>query len=228
MSITDKSTSELNDFIKTWENSYKQEQSQIPLFQADFGKRLNLEQKQKFVKQFYHIRGHFYEMLWFLGSLAPSFEYKKVVMQNITEEFGGKMSHEQLYWDFAKELDVDIQKEILTQTNNLEYIKKFDFSHKDWVISQKWAAVWAAFSAYEKQDNLDYSKLYDLAKDFGISEKGLFFYKIHAQVQHFETTENLLQKCWESDPEAVKAGFEFIKGTQMKVWNGLSREILGG
>jgi len=169
------------------------------LFQPDFGKTLNLEQKQKFARQFYHTRGHFYEMLWFLGSLAPSFEYKKVVLQNITEEFGGKKSHENLYWDFAKELGG---------------------------YSKMGGAVWAAFSAYEKQDNLDYSKLYELAKNFEISEKGLFFFKIHTQVQHFETTENLLQKCWESDREAVKAGFEFIKRVQMKVWQGLSEEVL--
>ena len=227
MTNNDKSILDLNEFISIWEDSYKKEQSQIPLFQAGFGKNLNLEQKQKFVKQFYHVRGHFYEMLWFLGSLAPSFEYKKVVLQNITEEFGGKISHEQLYWDFAKELDVDIQKEILTQINNFEYIREFDFSHKKWVISQKWTTSWAAFCAYEKQDNLDYGKLYDLAKDFGVSEKGLFFFKIHAHVQHFKTTENLLQECWKSDSEAVKSGFEFIKSAQMKVWKGLSEEVLG-
>ena len=217
----------LQNFIKQWEVIYKQEQAKIPLFQLETGKKLSLEQKQKFVKQFYHIRGHFYEMLWVLGSLAPSFEYKKVVLQNITEEFGGKKSHENLYWDFASELGVDIQSEVLDQTNNLKYIQDFDFSHKKWVISQKWESVWAAFSAYEKQDNLDYTKLYDVAKEFGISDKALFFFKIHSQVQHFETTENLLQKCWDSDPEAVKSGFEFIKSAQMKAWKGLSDEILG-
>jgi hypothetical protein len=228
MTTTNKSDLALNEFISTWEQSYKQEQAQIPLFQPETGKNLSTEQKQKFVKQFYHIRGHFYEMLWFLGSLAPSFEYKKVVLQNITEEFGGKKSHENLYWDFATELGVDIQSEILSQTNNLKYIQDFDFSHKNWVITQKWEAVWGALSAYEKLDSVDYRKLLILASELNISEKGLHFFVIHAQAQHFETTENLLQKCWDSDSEAVIAGFEFIKEAQMKVWKGLSEEVLRG
>jgi len=94
-------TQPLNDYTTSWAGDYQNEVSKLKLFQKG-GISWDLEKKQKFVRTFYHIRGHFYKFLWTLGRFAPNNDFKKVILGNVEEEFGSNgPTHEKLYFDFA-------------------------------------------------------------------------------------------------------------------------------
>jgi hypothetical protein len=208
-------------------NEYQLKAKSIKLFQPEFTKNLTLEQKQKFVLSFYHIRGKFYKFLWYLGSLAPSREYKQVVIDNIWEEFGQTISHEQWYYKFANEFGVDCKQEILEEKHNSQCIEDYNEEHIKFILTKPFEQVWSIFGAYEMLDNSDYQNLYKLAENLGSSKQDLVFFDIHRRAGHFETVSPLLQQIWDKDSESVKAGFEFILNHQLQMWKDLSEKVLG-
>jgi hypothetical protein len=219
--------STLQNFLQTWDENYVQKLAEIDLFHESVQNSLNQNQKRDFVRVLYHARGHFYRFLWILGSLAPSQDFKKIVLDNIAEEFGGKStSHETLYIKFAKEFEVDILQESVDEIYYLDCVKKFNHSHVQYITSQSWTEAWSAFAAYERLDNIDYAKLQDIAKNIGSSRSGLGFFIIHIKAAHFESTEKLLEEMWNKSPEMVKAGFVFIMNCQLEMWKGLSDYVL--
>src|ERR1700722_4217338 len=100
----------LEDFLVLMDKSYKEALSKIDMFDINKTVLWNREQKQAFVKLFYHARGHFYKFLWCVGSRSKIKATKDKVLENIQEEFGEEKSHEQLYFDFAKALGVSLEK----------------------------------------------------------------------------------------------------------------------
>ena len=73
-------------------------------------------------------------------------------------------------------------------------------------------------------DNLDYVKLLEIAKNLGASKKGLIFFKVHSEVEHFDATTALLNESWKRNEETVKKAFEFIAKHQEKMWRQVSDE----
>jgi hypothetical protein len=218
--------SSLYSFISELETQYKQDLATVELFKP--ATKLTLEQQQKFAKVFYHIRGHFDRFLFILGAFAPSKKYKDVVLQNLKGEFSEDLeSHEQLYINFCNSLGVDIIEEIVSEENYLPFAKRFNFDIQKYLLQNNYTFKWAAFSAYERLDNVDYNGLYNLAKSFGIDNDALIFFDVHRQAEHFEITEDLLLECWEGSPEDVKQAFKFILSHQLEMWRNLSDEILG-
>jgi Iron-containing redox enzyme len=214
----------LQEFVHNWKQNYESKARNLKLFSDSID--WNDENKVKFAKIFYHARGNFFELLWFLGSLAPNAAYKKVLVGNIAEEFGANSpSHEQYYFEFVAELGIDMQLEILRKKYYVDSIKKFNSNFLEKVLNEEYEVSWSILSAYEVLDNVDYSLLYDLVKGFGVSDRGLRFFTIHSKVAHFETTEELLEKIWSKNPEVVRKGFDFIMCNQLEMWENLGNEF---
>jgi Iron-containing redox enzyme len=219
-------TETLQHFTQQKTIEYQAKASSMTLFQPNFAKNLTPEQKQKFVLSFYHIRGKFYKFLWYLGSLAPNKEYKQVVIDNLWEEFGQTISHEQWYYKFADEFGVDCKQGILEERHNSQWIANYNEEHVRFILTRPFEQVWAIFGAYESLDNIDYNNLYELAQNLGSTKPGLVFFEIHRRAGHFETVSPLLQQIWDKDPQAVMTGFEFIFQHQLQMWERLGEEIV--
>jgi len=213
----------LNQFIADWQKDYKEKAKKIPLFQEN---ELSSEQVKKFILMFYHARGHFYRFLWHLGSRAPDEKFKKIILGNISEEFGGsKRSHEELYILFAKDFEVDITSEIISEEHNVPFIKGFNNGHIAWLLKHDFKRQWSAFSAYEKLDNIDYENLFRLAVLFGTKGKALTFFEVHRSVEHYEATSEYLQAMWNEDRNAITSAFTFIGNHQLELWSNVSSEL---
>lgn len=222
-SNSNKQYQNLDEFVTYWDNYYLEQLKEISLFNTQLTQHWSNEQKQLFAKVFYHLRGHFYEFLWLMGNYAPNLEAKEIVLKNISEEFGeSRRSHEQLYFDFAKVLGVDIESEIITENGYLNFAKQFNRGHIKWLIEHSWNEKQAAFSAYERLDNVDYPYLFSLAQSFGLPDKDLVFFRAHIKVHHYEATESLLKEVWQQDSESVIKGFSFIYSHQLAMWRNLS------
>lgn len=214
------------DFLRTWDADYKEKISNIELFNTALTTTLSYHKKSYFVKAFYHIRGHFHDFLWYMGNHAPDLQTKKIILNNIGEEFGGSYgSHEQLYYDFAEALGVDIKKEIADEATYEDYIVEFNKGHLKWLREHGWLECLSAFSAYEHLDNIDYSALSSLANSLGVSKKGMLFFRVHEKVQHFQPLIASLREAWQNTPEKVIKGFHFIGSHQITMWQNLSKKV---
>jgi len=192
----------------------------IDLFNAKLTQNWSLEQKQHFVKVFYHSRGHFRDFLFFLGNFAPNKKIKLIFLENIREEFGDdNLSHEQLYLDYAKTLGVDLKPEIIEEKYYTSEMRQFNKAHIKWMLSKDWESQFAAFSAYERLDSTDYTKLLSL------SEKEHKFFTIHRVAKHFEKTYRELTILWNKNPAKVEEAFAFVADVQLKMWKDLSNTI---
>ena len=214
------------DFMAEWEAAYGDEIKKIAIFNPEITSKWTKAQIEKFVRIFYHARGHFHEFLWYLGNHAENREVKRIVIDNIAEEFnGGAASHEQMYIEFAKSHDVDLTDEYVEGKTYVPEIQDFNKGHLRWLASHSAEHGFAAFSAYERVDNVDYGSLAVLAESFGTSRKGLIFFNVHLKAQHFETTEGYLNEIWEKNSDLVRESFNFITYHQLKMWRSLSALI---
>lgn len=217
---------ELNSFLENWDKTYKAELQKIDLFNVELTKKWSLQQKQLFIKIFYHIRGHFHDVLWYMGNHAPNAQAKQMILENISEEFAihGR-SHEQLYFDFADSVGVNLNEEISTEQHYLPFVSEFNKGHSQWLRDHGWDDNLTIFSAYERLDNIDYISLYNLAESFGLTKRDLVFFSVHKHVQHFDNTFDNLCNIWSKYPIKIKAGFDFIGNHQINMWKKLSNEI---
>lgn len=224
--MSNTTTQSLSEFVQDWTTQYQQQAQSLKLFTPN-SIDWSTHNRAKFAKLFYHIRGHYYQFLWYVGSTAPSWDYKKIVLDNTTEEFGkGSKSHDQLYWQFAKDCGVDIIPEIFSEEYNLEFVRKFNHNFLELTLKEDWDKIWGAFSAYEALDNSDYSNLLRLVNDnFELSASGKVFFKVHANATHYESTEQLLTTIWNENPQAVKDGFGWVMKNQLAMWQELGDQF---
>lgn len=223
---TSESAADLLSFLETWDQTYKAEVEKIPMFNPLLTKEWSLAQKRFFTRAFYHARGHFHTFLWQLGNFAPDEKSKKEILYNIEEEFGGDgKSHEQLYFQFAYAVGVDLKHEVIKGETYLPLMKNFNEQHLGWIQTHEWPHCFAAFSAYERLDNIDYYNLYILLKGFNIAEADLTFFLVHMQASHFNRTFTGLLKFWLDDQGIVQDAFSFIGAHQIKMWKAFSNEI---
>jgi hypothetical protein len=217
----------LMSFIADKDNEYMLKVDELALFQESEAKKLKTLAKQRLVAIFFHIRGHFYEFLWYMLCFAPNKEAKDIILANIAEESGGdRLSHEQLFDCFARQFSVDLNVEWIEQTHYLPFVKAFNQGHLIWLRKHDWASRFSAFSAYERLDNIDYPRLRQLAKNIGCDRQGLIFFDVHVKVAHFEPTLEMVEEIWQQEPLKVKKAFDFIYQSQLKVWQALSDDIL--
>lgn len=217
---------EVKDFIKEWVVEYTDEMNKIELFNSNFTNLWNEGQKEFFVRAFYHIRGHCNDFFWFVANHTNDIRVKNVIIENTEEEFGKELfSHEQLYLKFAKPFGFDLKDELVNETTNLPFIKKFNREHIEWLVSHEQDHQFAAFSAYEKLDNPDYTFLYNLALTISGEGNNLTFFHVHRYVEHFEATSEVINEIWNRDFRIVKEAFEFIGKHQLKMWRQLGDAV---
>ncbi len=218
----------LKDFYGEWEANYAQAARHIPLFDRQPREWTGL-QKILFANLFYHSRGHFYRFLWVMASQAPSFEFRSVVIRNITDELGGlkpdDFSHEQLFFHFAKKLNPMIYYEAMRERWYLPFLRDFNESHFLHLMNAGWDAKWSMFAAYELLDNVDYENLEELAREFGLSGNDLLFFEVHRNSDHFGETFQLLEGIWDKKPIVVCKAFDYIASTQLTMWRRLSDRV---
>lgn len=218
----------LEEFLENWDAQNRAFHKQIPLFNPELSKNLSKEQQRYFARVFYHLRGHFHDFLWYMGNHAPDTESKKVILDNIAEEFGSNgRSHERLYLDFAACLGVDLTDEVIHQKTYLPFAREFNKKHLEWLASNDWQSQLATFTAYERLDNVDYNDLLDLVKSFDVTENGLLFFKAHSRVNHYEMARDgfQLRKLWSKNPQKIKEAYTFIRNHQNKMWKDLSDAV---
>lgn len=214
------------EYLEEWDVSYAQSIKEIDLFNASLTSKWNDRQKIYFAKTFYHARGHFHEFLWLLGNFADDKVTKEIVLKNIAEEFNSSsQSHEQMYIHFAESVGADLEEEIIDGVSYLPFLKEFNKGHLKWLKTHDETSRFAAFSAYEHLDNVDYMSLWKLAKSLGISNKGLMFFKVHMHANHFKITEDKLSELWAWDSEKVRNAYSFIAQHQINMWKELSNAV---
>ncbi|AHE67287.1 iron-containing redox enzyme family protein [Legionella oakridgensis] len=185
------------------------------------------ERKKYFAAVFYHLRGYFIDFMWYVANFTNDEEIKDIILKNIQEELGskGRASHEQLYAQFAEECGVNIHDEIVNKTHYLLFARQFNQEHLRWLSQHDKHSHLAAFSAYERLDNIDYSLLTEFARSLNLSEKAMKFFKVHRYVKHFEPTVDQLAGIWQSSPETVQEAFNFIYSHQLEMWQTLSNTL---
>lgn len=214
----------LDDYIVELEQRYLSTLNKIHMFNDTVSIQLSAEQKKLFAAVFYHLRGHFINFMWFLANFTTDGQAKSLVLDNISEEIGSQthLSHEMLYDHFAKACGVDIKQEIIFETNMLPFAKQYNRQHLQWLAEHDADDRLAAFSAYERLDNVDYPILLTFAKRFELPASAMTFFTVHIHVKHFDHTRELLNPIWEKDPEKVKRAFSFIYDHQLWMWQQLS------
>lgn len=217
---------EIQDFIKSWSSEYTFQMDRLELFNSALTSSWTYEQKEFFVRAFYHVRGHCNNFFWFVANHTNDIRVKNVILENTDEEYGKKLrSHEQLYLKFANQFGFDLKDEIVNETTNLPFIKEFNKGHIEWLVSHEPDNQFAAFSAYEKLDNPDYTYLYNLATTLSDDKSIFTFFDVHRYVEHFEATSQVLNEIWEKKPEIVEEAFKFIGNHQLKMWQQLGEAI---
>lgn len=215
---------DLDQFLLITDNQYRQKLSTINLFNFTKTIHWNSTQKKYFAAIFYHIRGHFINFMWYLANFSTSTVVKKIIIDNIYEELGRKnqFSHEQLYERFANECGVNIHHELVNETHYLPFVREFNKAHLKWLSEHDEDEQFAAFSAYERLDNIDYHYLSQFATSLSLNPTNLTFFNVHALVNHFDLTLEKLSPIWQTNPEKVINAINFIYEHQYTMWQKLS------
>jgi pyrroloquinoline quinone (PQQ) biosynthesis protein C len=219
--------SEFEHFLSKADIDYRQQLTTLDLFKPEKTAAFSTLQKTYFAAVFYHIRGHFIDFMWYVANFTTDKQIKKIVLENIMEELGteNKISHEKLYELFAKECGVTIKDELINERFYLPFAREFNKTHLRWLTEHDTHEQFAAFSAYERLDNIDYSYLHQFVLSLNVSPKAMTFFKVHVHVQHFDSTLERLLPIWSISPEKVKVALNFIYSHQYSMWRQLSDAV---
>lgn len=211
-------------FLEQWDRDYKAALNKIPLFDPNQTKQWTQAQRQLFIQLFYHQRGHFDDILWFMGNFAPDAKSKAAILGNIQEEFGNHApSHEALYFNFAKSHGVDLTYEALDQTMYLPFLQDFNRGILRWLTDHDWDHRITAFAAIERLDNLDYPALKEVAVSFGTTSRNLIFFNVHVHSTHYNNIAKLeFESLWRTIPEIFFTAFKFVADHQLATWKKIS------
>ncbi len=218
---------DLAKFLSNWDQQYQQAIKKIDLFQAEKTKHWSQEQITFFIKVFYHLRGHFSDFLWYMGSFAPNKKAKELILSNIIDEFNfNGLSHEQLYLLFASAFNVDLTYELLDNTAYLPFARDYIEGQLRWLRANDWDSRLIAFAAIERLDNVDYANFRDLAVSIGAQKKDLTFFFVHINADHFDAIfEAEFKALWLKNETLVRNIFDFIFNYQINMFTQFSNAI---
>jgi len=218
---------ELEFFLNQLDQDYHFQVKKLGLFNLKKTAAWNQSQLKLFAGMFYHIRGYFINFMWHMANCSSDKTIKQLILDNIAEEIGKntEYSHEMLYARFARACGINIQDEIINQTHYLDFAKAFNHEHLRWLTTHNPEDHIAAFSAYERLDNIDYVYLAALGKSLNFSQHDLAFFNIHINVKHHEATKSKLLALWEHNPVTVKEAFHFIYDHQLTMWQQVSNQF---
>lgn len=221
-------SSQFNDFLNDWDHRYQSVVSKNPLFDNKITASWTSQQKQLLVGYLYHIRGHFHDLLWEMGTSAPSSEYKEMIITNIRDEFGGRgLSHEHMYFLFARHFNIELQNELVENRYYADFIREYQKTVLLWFKQQTWDKKLAAFAAVERLDNIDYANLLSLARSLGqLAPKQEAFFIIHINVAHFsEAIKASLLTTWKKSRAIIEESFAIVLDIQTAMWQDLYTNV---
>lgn len=225
------------EYLDGLQTTYIKEISNLKLFSRTW--EFNWLDKQTFTTEFYQIRAHLSEYIWLLGSIAPSVEYKEVLLQNFAQELGDEgNSRETLYISFCNSIIATIRSEdtysnlatLYAKSANEKFgygtiARAFHTSHHDFQhSSSSWASKWAVFCTLKYIDPIDNDLILKTLKNKlkGETNTDFTYFEKTSKLESFATTQNLLEKLWLEDREEVKKGIHFSLNTQIAMWTQFS------
>jgi len=218
---------DMDEFLARWDDSYLRGLRDIPMFDVRITSQWSREQQQRFARTFYHVRGHFGEVLWAMGNAIPSSTVKNIILANIRDEFGGAgPSHESLYLELVRELGVELTGEYARNDDYLPFLRQYNDLQVHAIRTSDAASSIIGFAAGERLDHLDYSGLRGIFESFGLPVHKLGFFTAHIDAEHFESPlAGELLELWRADRERVKDVFEQVRHFQLAMWHTLSARL---
>ena len=217
----------LNNFLKSWDKDYADSLKDIPMFDTSLTSKWSDAQRKFFVKILYHARGHFHDILWYMGNFAPNKAAKDIILGNVVDEFNKNgLSHENLYFIFAKAVGVDLNDEALEETTYLPFLKEFNKGYLRWLVAHDWESRLSCFASLERLDKVDYTNSKAIAKSFDLKDKALVFFNVHIQSNHFNPIYSRLLPIWNDASDKIKEAFYFVLVHQSKMWKDLSDAVV--
>jgi thioester reductase-like protein/pyrroloquinoline quinone (PQQ) biosynthesis protein C len=218
---------DLDAFLSQWDDSYLRGQRDIAMFDPRVTARWTREQQQGFVRTFYHVRGHFGEVLWAMGNAVESPVLKNIILANIRDELGGGgLSHERLYLELARQLGVELKDELVRGEWYLPFLRQYNDLQVQAIRTGDPVASVIGFAAGERLDNLDYSGLRGIFESFGLAVDKLGFFTAHIDAEHFEgALAGELRTLWSEAPEKVRDVFSQVRHFQLAMWHTLSSKL---
>ncbi len=222
-------TTGLDGFLRSWDESYLRGLNGIEMFDPEITRRWSTQQRQFFVGAFYHVRGHFGEVLWRLGNAAPDARIKGIILDNIGDEFAGDgPSHEQLYLELARQVGCDLANEHVEEKFYLPFLRQYNQSQLRAIGDLDWRDVLIGFAVGERLDDLDYSALRSMFESFGLTGHHLTFFDAHAHAGHFGgLLQTAVEETWVADAQAVMRTFNRVRHFQIAMWRELSEAVCG-
>ena len=219
----------LEEYLMSWDEHYLRAVRSIPLFDPEVTRKWVPEQRQYFVQLFFHLRGHFGEVLWALGNASPDEDFKDIILDNMRDEFGGKgRSHEQLFQELARSLGCDLSTEYVDDKFYLPFAKLYNQSQLQAIATQDWNLSLIGFAAGEHLDSVDYAGLRGIFESFGLRSDQLAFFRAHTHSDHFSgPVIDKLRELWRQDQSQVQSVFDQVRQFQLTMWRELSEFVCG-
>jgi pyrroloquinoline quinone (PQQ) biosynthesis protein C len=196
------------------------EETQIKVFLTEYNS--NPANLSHFAESFFFVRANFCGLNFTIGERCHTNERLwSGIVKNLMEELGGQKgkSHNQLYREFLSYAGAKSEQELKAP----EFANIFNAEWTDFVKNAPLMEALSALAIYEIFDVPDYQMLLDVLKESGVHEKGLIFFRVHANAHHFEMFEDTI--TWLMEQEGGEQAFanasEFVFDTQRKMWLGL-------
>jgi pyrroloquinoline quinone (PQQ) biosynthesis protein C len=176
---------------------------------------------QRFAESFYFVRGQFVRFNFLVGARCPMDEvYWAGLTQSLMEELGGPgcVSHNELYRRFM--VDAGAATAALSPP---QFTVEFDRSWEQFCQTAPLEEAVGALAVYEILDNPDYGMLLEVLSTLGVSERGLRFFRVHAEARHV----TFFADFWThvaavgGGTESQERAAEFVVDSQRKMWAGL-------
>jgi Iron-containing redox enzyme len=177
---------------------------------------------QAFARAFYFVRYSFYRLNFIVGTRSgPDETLWSGLVHSLHEEVGGLggKSHNELYRDFLREVGVKSEQDLKQPV----FAARFNQAWEGYCSTAPFEEALAGVAIFEILDQPDYALLFRVMKDAGISTKGLRFFEVHAQAQHFDFFQEIVVRFWKhkhSRSSLLKAA-SFVNSSQRQMWSGL-------
>jgi pyrroloquinoline quinone (PQQ) biosynthesis protein C len=181
---------------------------------------------KRFAEAFYFVRANFCRLNFILGERCGLNEFLwGGLAKNLIEELGGKkgVSHNQLYRDFLVCAGINSEESLREPLFAYQFNASWEKFCRDATVLEALAAI----AVYEIFDKPDYALLLRVVQKAGVAKRGLRFFKVHADAEHFEMFEDVIS--WLSKQEAgeeiINHAINFVFQTQRMMWTGLLNSL---
>jgi nucleoside-diphosphate-sugar epimerase len=218
------SRAEFDQFIREWDQLYKDDIATIPLFDKKVTGAWSRQRQGYLAGVLYHVRCHFGEVLWEMGNVAPP-EFRPIIVANIKDELGvGQENHEHLYQRLANRVGCDLKFEKFDKKYYLPFLQFYNEAQMRAIHEFPWDEVLLGFGVGEHLDYMDYSNMQSIFQSFGVEGDDLAFFQTHLIADHFDgPLAKYVLDAWENNQPLVRDAFDRVRHFQIMMWRELSR-----